>query len=421
MGKEFISIYKDILHIYLNNTILNKPYSYHKYIYPKGRLWFSLVKKNMFDSFKDLFFTIIGSKKYSENDLIVGKSWFVIESKNNFDALKDVKFKTANSVFIGNNIIIENVDIFHLFPHKYRFMHLWRFPFLLFYFWKMGYSPKKNFYLFLVTCGLYESYRIILKRQRPKIIIFANDHVYYQRALLLAAKSVGIKTVYIQHATVTNSFPPIRYDLVLLDGEDAKNKYIECSGEVFKYKYIGMPKFDKYQSYRKTSMELNTIGIALNIVDDLKKALFLVKEISKTFPNLNIIVRLHPSDIRDISSFSKYCSFSNSKIEGVFEYLKQIDINIACHTSTHLEATLLNIPSIFYDIGEYEVGDYYGFQKNKLTFYANTLEDVLNFIKDRETLGNQVFLRAKPYNELVGTEQDGQSVELAVKYISEFI
>ena len=58
----------------------------------------------------------------------------------------------------------------------------------------------------------------------------SNDHSPANRALLLVAKSKGIKTVYMQHASVSNLFPVLDFDYSFLDGVNAYNIYKEIEG-----------------------------------------------------------------------------------------------------------------------------------------------------------------------------------------------
>ena len=60
---------------------------------------------------------------------------------------------------------------------------------------------------------------------KPKGIVFTNDHVFYSRALIKHAKSYGIKCLYMQHSAVTEIFPPMLSQYALLDGVDSYNKY----------------------------------------------------------------------------------------------------------------------------------------------------------------------------------------------------
>tara|TARA_E500000331_G_scaffold326141_1_gene344053 strand:- start:288 stop:1073 length:786 start_codon:yes stop_codon:yes gene_type:complete len=95
---------------------------------------------------------------------------------------------------------------------------------------KKKYKNKTYWYLYKLT----ESYMFIpyfleeLDRIQPKLIILSNDHSIYARSLRITAEILEIKTLYIQHASVSKIFPPLEFDYALLDGNVAYQNYIAC-------------------------------------------------------------------------------------------------------------------------------------------------------------------------------------------------
>ena len=80
-------------------------------------------------------------------------------------------------------------------------------------------------------CGAYSyvPYFInILSKTKPKLVIVSNDHSLNCRSLRLAAQILGIRTLYIQHASISNIFPPLEFDYALLDGLVSYKKYVSC-------------------------------------------------------------------------------------------------------------------------------------------------------------------------------------------------
>src|SRR5690606_18182252 len=80
--------------------------------------------------------------------------------------------------------------------------------------------PNYRFLILIYsTFHLYTFYRSLLDFYKPKNIFFSNDHTPAARALLIAAKDLSIKTIYLQHAAVSTIFPPLNFSLSLLDGQ----------------------------------------------------------------------------------------------------------------------------------------------------------------------------------------------------------
>lgn len=84
---------------------------------------------------------------------------------------------------------------------------------------------------FSTFCSVYTYlsyfYRV-LSQVRPGFVITANDHNVPNRCMLAVAHHLGIKTVYLQHASVSNLFPALRVNYAFLDGQCALDTYRKC-------------------------------------------------------------------------------------------------------------------------------------------------------------------------------------------------
>lgn len=60
----------------------------------------------------------------------------------------------------------------------------------------------------------------------PTAVMVSNDHSGILRAIIKKAKEKNIKVIYTQHAQIGNNFPKLNFDLSLLDGIQALDKYI---------------------------------------------------------------------------------------------------------------------------------------------------------------------------------------------------
>ena len=62
----------------------------------------------------------------------------------------------------------------------------------------------------------------------PSFVLTANDLNPSNRALLAIAHQLEIRTVYLQHASVTKIFPALRVTYAFLDGIWAMETYKQC-------------------------------------------------------------------------------------------------------------------------------------------------------------------------------------------------
>ncbi len=361
---------------------------------------------------------------FPRNENLKNKNICFYSSVNQYNALKPLNYKLQNSVFVGLERNSENrlymgigfMLSFILLPYfiyvlnkKYKKHKLRIIEYLPHYF---------NIY------GMFMWWRFYLKRIKPKSIIFPNDHLVWHRVLRIAAESSNIPTIYIQHASVTERFPKLEFDLSLLEGQDALDKYSKkgINGKVI---LVGMLKFDKYYSKINQSKSAKTIGICTNILDDESLIEKLCSELKFAFPEKTIILRPHPRDAR----FSFYknlivkfkIEFSDSKIENSFEFLQKVDVNIAGESSIHLETVLLNVYPIYFQFSKNKL-DHYGYIKNNLImdYFDKTkpLIDKINNIKNNKP---NVRNRAKYYIDTIGSKHDGKSVEKALKIVKNLV
>lgn len=268
--------------------------------------------------------------------------------------------------------------------------------------------------------GLYRWWNIYLKIKRPKAIILTNDHLQYHRVLRLAAQKNNILTVYIQHASVTRNFPELDFDLALLEGKDAQHKYMKKRNSV-DIRLVGMPKFDKYLPYIRKGEKIKSIGVCVNILDESSRIYSFCEKLREDFPDKTIFLRPHPRDVRkefyDSLSTRYNLVMSDANKDISFEYLKNVDINIAAESSIHLEAALMNVYPVYFRFSN-ENRDYYGYQNRGLITEAfSSVKELSKFIETIQDKRPSVRNRAKYYVETVNSEFDGKSAELCINAI----
>src|SRR5690606_16705276 len=107
---------------------------------------------------------------------------------------------------------------------------------------RIGYDHHLDRYL--LTYGYFRASLEVLGRLGPKLLLLSNDHNMETRTLEHAASRLGIRTAYVQHASVAHGFPPLAFNLAFLDGLDAARKYDQpgyARSQVF---LTGIPKGD---------------------------------------------------------------------------------------------------------------------------------------------------------------------------------
>jgi hypothetical protein len=270
--------------------------------------------------------------------------------------------------------------------------------------------------------GYYAMLRLLLRRMTPKAVVVSNDHIMWLRAFAKATRDENIPTIYLQHASVTERFPPLAFDYALLEGIDALKKYASIGPSQADVFLTGMPKFDAYTDSKNKKYRLETLGLCTNPFDSFEEVKALCDDLKEWFPDLNVIVRPHPRDGRykiwmDLAD-SHAWQFSDGKEESSFEFLQRIDANIAGDSSIHLEAVLLDVFPIYFAFGRPKM-DWYGFHENGLVEYYETPEAVQSKVVELLEHIPPVRSRSLLYNATVNTKYDGRSTDLTCRLIQQ--
>ena len=96
---------------------------------------------------------------------------------------------------------------------------------------------------------------------------------------------------------------------------------------------------------------------------------------------------------------------------------------MAADTSTHLEATLLNVASVYYRFSPTPtLADYYGYAAHGLSEWVHSLPELaaaLGRLAQHKPL--DLYRRAAYYNATLGTPDEGHSRALAVRRLGEWL
>ncbi|QIX63051.1 hypothetical protein HER32_18480 [Hymenobacter sp. BT18] len=358
-----------------------------------------------------------------------GALWLYVVSQNNYDALHFIREARPDSVLVAGQskqIGRYNQKVNRLSLRR-KLLYYWQFPLVLLGLLRaVGGRAWRFCDLIFSAIGYYEVYRRALRHYRPKAVVFANDHNDDARALLLACRVEGIPTVYLQHASVSTNFPSLEFDLSLLEGQDALDKYRQCGPVRGAVELVGMPKADAFLAHRNRKSNIQQVGLACNLLDDLAAIAQVVAYLQQELPDLSVTLRPHPSDNRDFTQLKRQhpqLRISDARGQTVFEFLAQHDALIAADTSTHLEATLLNLASIYFRMGSpASFDDYYGYVAHGLIDRADTLPELGNTLRAYQKYKPaDLYLRATYYNATLGTPDEGRSKEVALRKLVDWL
>jgi hypothetical protein len=361
--------------------------------------------------------------KGNNAEQLAARHWVFMFGKNNYTSTRFLKGKEV--VFVTDRFrSFYAADEIIVLPYVRRLKDFLFFFNLLSFLKTKERRTSEIFDLIFNSLGSYESFDRIIRRYAPLSITFSNDHSVVPRALFYAAKANAIPTIYVQHATVTKDFPPLEFDLNLLEGLDAVDKYKSkgVSGEI---RLIGMPRFDAFVQKRKisSSLKINTIGMAFNTLDSIDVILSMVKKIVGTYSSMHIVIRKHPKDKRDFSTpflNLKNVSFSDASREDPFDFILQCDLLLAGNSSIHLDARLLNVASLFYDFDRgSKVSDLYGFVSKGFVREIASEDEMIQMLAVPMATQN-IYLQAKYYNEAVGEPWENKTSDRARVEIEKF-
>jgi hypothetical protein len=249
------------------------------------------------------------------------------------------------------------------------------------------YGLRKEFYKSLIS---FRNYKLLFNTITPKTIVFFNDHQFVYTSLLYAAKDKNINTVYIPHASISQYFPPLDFDIAFLEGKEMLDTYNKISPSYTKKIVAGNIKLDSFRrrEIQKETKNSKIIGFALNTLDNIEVVkdwiIQIKRELSKY--SFEFVFRQHP---RMKKVQIEGLNFSDSTTEDSLTFLSNIDILITGSSNIILEARLLNkkVYNCIWFSNMPNAEDNYGFIKNGLlskSYYhcESLLTDLKGFIDD---------------------------------------
>ena len=281
-------------------------------------------------------------------------------------------------------------------------------------------SLSRGFDDYLLAYGYYATALQVLTFVQPRVLLVANDHSLRTRTLARAAEDLGIKTAYVQHASVTAKFPPLRFDLSLLDGNDAVQKYAATGvgkGQVF---LVGSAKADALRRVRvQTPLAVNRVAICVNLLDFEERVKRFVDEFTQVAPTVELVLRVHPGDRRLWERIIDI-PVSRGAHEPVTDLLARVDGIVSGPSNILLDAALARLPPVFVDFAG-RGSDGYGFTDRGLALEAVSAEEALSHFAAALKRASATNGALRHYSATADTAFDGRSAMLAAQVLQEFV
>lgn len=266
----------------------------------------------------------------------------------------------------------------------------------------------------------------LLKEKNPEFVITSNDHNSPNRCLLAVAHYLGIKTVYMQHATVGELFPALRVNYAFLDGESALDTYRKCErNQPPRSCNVPMPAVfltgQKKKIIRRDVPSTFSIGFAVNILDSPLAAVEVVYKLVES--GCDVRFRWHPgqseSDIHKYKKLFSGCDqvfLSDPRVESGSDYMERIRYLIAGNSSILLEGALAGICPIYFELQAPSIPDVYNYVKHGLAKHARSVDDLLVLIHTEQVKVNERAVRY--YSATFQTDWEGREGELMADCLS---
>jgi hypothetical protein len=232
---------------------------------------------------------------------------------------------------------------------------------------------------YLHSYGLFILYDLAARysKKKTKIIFFSNDHTVWNRVHLEVAIFHNIPTAYIQHANVSKTFPQLNFNYAFLDGDYAKNTYLNISKSNTKIFCIGCLRMELISSEIVTGLCADkSIICCFNKADSNAKILNILNTLQENNRSSLIAFRMHPADLR--LNFQKmlqenhFIDETHTECNIVFH---KFEVCVAGNSGVFLDAYSSGAKCASYSQW-FGVTDYYKFQKFRLVEVYDSIEEI---------------------------------------------
>lgn len=252
------------------------------------------------------------------------------------------------------------------------------------------------------TAGFYEE---VIKEIKPTCVLFTNDHTPWHRIGIHVANELDVETMYLQHAAVSEYFPPLIVNRALLEGEDSWEKYkkIGYDKEAVEVSLVGIPKLDEYSVRTAQNTGRKLMGLATNMFDPIEEVSILCEELLAL--GYDVVVRPHPRDNREYPE-----KVSVNRESSSLPFLDKVDFLIAGSSSIQLDAAMMSVPAVCYNLGEGPI-DYYKFVEAGLVKSVTSASEAIRVLENWTMPEERVI---RKYNAVFG-KPEGYASDLVKK------
>lgn len=201
--------------------------------------------------------------------------------------------------------------------------------------------------LLAIAMGEADCFQRMATHDRPGALLITNDHSPRNRAILAAARQMGISTAYLQHAAVGGIERPLDMDLALLQGRHSLDIYRSIGPVSARIELIGAPKIDVARRARIARTDSDERFVLFpGLFDDIARVQEIARPLRAAFPDAVIFVRRHPRDDRtDWSEWSSEVATLLPQDEcPAMDILITCDLAIFDDSNVGLEAAALGVP-----------------------------------------------------------------------------
>ncbi|MGO2476896.1 MAG: hypothetical protein ACTH7Q_00765 [Pseudoalteromonas sp.] len=391
-------------------------------------------------------YSLLKTVRFSKRNLDPNKEVLMFAgTKNQYDSLNStmnsldglsVDYNLIATKAVGRGAENHSLNVLEFLLSAYAFV---RYSYKLYFRLKKTDRKFEIKYFFSIYCQTYTNLvffiSILLKlksKNKLKLVVLSNDHNNENRCLRLACEVLNIKTLYMQHASVSTLFPPLQYDYALLDGKVAYDIYQNC---LRKLPNASIYPVNVFLSGQKKSIsnqgdraeKIFDIGVAVNTLDEFEILEELVKKANKY--GLSVLVRTHPGQQKGFLDKFALITVTNNiewcapHKDSLSYFFNSIDCLIAANSSIHLEAALANTATLYYEFNNnIALPDYYGYVKNGLAYRLN-IENMLESINKGKQHCNSIYHNeaVQKYSATYMTKWEHKEGELAAKLIKRIL
>ncbi len=221
-----------------------------------------------------------------------------------------------------------------------------------------------------IGCAALVMFSSVVKVGRLKIICIASDHAPTSMALMSVARMHGIATCYVQHAPVTEFFPPLNYDLsILFDraSHTAYKKAAEKRGWKNTGEVVFLSPFKDQFCHPNIDQGPYTVGVCLSYLADLRGLEALLSDLSRKDTVSKILLRRHPRCRRNLFILTAFPKVSvRPQGESAEDFFKSVDLVLVPSSGVAVESLHRGLMTFYTSGVDMLADDYYGFVRSAI-------------------------------------------------------